>query len=260
MNGALSVVRPFVSALRPLVSRRRRVNQPAPPSLSVVMNFRTPSVFRALRGLAGAVVLAAGPVAWAGGLDSLEQFVKTTRTGKAAFTQVVTAPAKDGKAARSRTQSGTFEFQRPGKFRFAYAKPFEQTIVADGQTLWLYDVDLKQVTARKQEQVLGATPAAIVAAAPDLKALQKDFTLTEEPDQDGQQWIKAAPKVRDGQLQHIRVGFKPSAKGPELGTLEILDSFGQRSVLTFSGFDVNAEVPPSAFQFKPPAGVDVLRN
>lgn len=209
---------------------------------------------------AAAVLVLAASGAWAGGLDSLERFVKNTRSGKAAFTQVVTAPAKEGQPPRTKTQSGIFEFQRPGKFRFVYSKPFEQTLVADGQTLWLHDVDLNQVTARNQEQVLGSTPAAIVAAAPDLKALEKDFTLSEEGDKDGQQWLKAVPKSRDGQLQSIRVGFKSGAKGPELGTLEILDSFGQRSVLSFSNFEINAALPASHFQFKPPAGVDVLRN
>ena len=221
---------------------------------------RLPSPLR-LCLAAGALLLGlAAPMAWAGGLDSLAEFVKQTRSGKASFTQVVTAPGKQGQPGRSKTQSGTFEFQRPGKFRFTYAKPFEQTIVADGRTLWLYDVDLNQVTAREQEQVLGSTPAAIVAAAPDVSALEKDFSLTEEPDQDGQQWIKATPKSRDGQLQMIRVGFKPGAKGAELSTLDILDSFGQRSVLSFTGFEVNAAVPASRFTFAPPKGADVLRN
>ena len=76
--------------------------------------------------------------AWANGLDSLEQFVKTVNSGRADFTQVVTAPAKDGQAARSKTSTGTFEFSRPNRFRFIYKKPFEQSIVADGQTLWLH--------------------------------------------------------------------------------------------------------------------------
>ena len=217
-----------------------------------------------LSKLAAVAALTAGtflaPLAWAGGLESLEQFVKSARTGKAGFTQVVTSPAKEGQAPRTKTQSGTFEFQRPGKFRFNYTKPFEQTIVADGQTLWLYDVDLKQVTARQQEQVLGSTPAAIVAAAPDLTALKKDFDLSEEPAKDGQEWVKATPKSRDGQLNSILVGFRQGASGPELGTLEILDSVGQRSVLTFKDFEMNASLPANAFQFKPPEGVDVLKN
>lgn len=218
------------------------------------------TVFRHRLTAAAVVFGLAAPTAWAGGLDSLAQFVKDTRSGKANFTQVVTAPGKEGQPGRSKTQSGTFEFQRPGKFRFTYAKPFEQTIVADGQTLWLHDVDLNQVTSRKQEQVLGSTPAAIVAAAPNVTALEKDFTLAEEPDKDGQQWVKATPKSRDGQLQTIRVGFKPGSKGPELSTLDILDSFGQRSVLTFTGFEVNAAVPASQFVFTPPKGADVLKQ
>ena len=184
---------------------------------------------------------------------------KTVKSGRAEFSQVVTSPAKDGQAPRARTSSGTFEFLRPNRFRFVYRKPFEQSIVADGKTLWLYDVDLNQVTARQQASVLGATPAALVASAPDLRALQADFTLQAAPDKDGLQWVSATPKARDGQLQGVRAGFKAGDKGPELAALEILDSFGQRSVLSFSRFEVNAALPAEAFQFKPPAGADVIR-
>lgn len=207
---------------------------------------------------AGALALALP--AWAGGLQSLSAFIKDTRTGKAAFTQTVTTPGKEGQPARTRTQAGSFEFQRPGKFRFIYTRPFEQTIVADGKTLWLHDADLNQVTARAQEQVLGQTPAAIVAAASDLKALERDFTLSEEPASEGQEWVKAVPRASQGQLQSIRVGLRNGSKGPELGTLEILDSFGQRSVLQFTGFEVNAAIPASHFEFTPPKGADVLQQ
>ena len=197
---------------------------------------------------------------WADGLKSLEDFVKTVKTGRADFTQVVTAPPKDGQAARSKTSSGSFEFQRPSRFKFVYKKPFAQSIVADGQTLWLYDVDLNQVTARPQSQVLGSTPAALIAAAPDLRALQADFALQAAPDKDGLQWVTATPTSTHGQLQSVRIGFKPSDKGDELAVLEILDSFGQRSVLSFAGFQVNPSLPTDTFQFKPPAGADVLRQ
>jgi outer membrane lipoprotein carrier protein len=205
--------------------------------------------------LCGLLAVAAQAQA-AGALDSLEAFIKGTRSGRAEFTQVVTAPAKEGQAARSKTSSGTFEFQRPSRFRFAYKKPFEQTIVADGQTLWLHDVDLNQVTARKQAGVLGSTPAALIASAPDLRALQADFQLQAAPDKDGLQWAVATPKARDGQVQSVRIGFK----GNELSTLEILDSFGQRSVMTFTRFEVNPALSADAFQFKPPAGAAVVRQ
>ncbi|MDB5966320.1 MAG: outer rane lipoprotein carrier protein LolA [Polaromonas sp.] len=194
------------------------------------------------------------------GLDSLENFVKNTRSGRAAFTQVVTSPAKEGQAAKTKTSSGSFEFLRPNRFRFMYKKPFEQSIVSDGQTLWLHDLDLNQVTSRKLAQALNGTPAAVIAAAADLKGLQADFNLAPLPDKNGLQWVQATPKTKDGQLQSISVGLKPTDKGSELGALEILDSFGQRSVMTFSQFEVNPGLAPASFQFKPPAGADVIQQ
>ena len=179
-----------------------------------------------------------------------------TQAARADFTQVVTSPGKDGQAARQKTSSGQFEFQRPGRFRFDYKKPFEQTIVADGQTLWFYDVDLNQVTQRPQAQALGNTPAALLASAPDLRALRADFALESAPEREGLQWVLATPKSRDGQLQNVRVGLR----GDQLEVLEILDSFGQRSVIRFANLQANLLLPAATFQFKPPAGVDVLKQ
>lgn len=202
--------------------------------------------------------------AGATGLHSLEDFIKTTKSGRASFSQVVTSPSKDGQAPKIKTSTGSFEFLRPNRFKFIYKKPFEQSIVADGQTLWLYDVDLNQVTSRKLAQVLNGTPAAVIAAAADLKGLQADFTLRPLPEKAGLQWVEATPKTREGQLQSIRVGFKAvenqGQKGTELAILEILDSFGQKSVMTFSQFEINPALSPADFQFKPPAGADVIRQ
>ena len=196
------------------------------------------------------------------GLNSLEAFVKTVKTGKADFSQVVTSPAKDGQAPRVKTSSGQFEFARPSRFRFNYTKPFEQTIVADGQTLWLYDADLNQVTQRQQASVLGSTPAALIASAADVQALKADFVLADAPDKDGLQWVTATPKAKDGQLQSVRVGFSASTDGQNstLAVLEILDSFGQRSVLSFKQFQTNPVLPAAAFSFKPLAGADVIKQ
>ena len=194
--------------------------------------------------------------AHASGLDALETFVKTAKTGRAEFTQVVTGPAKDGQAARSKTSSGTFEFARPNRFRFVYKKPFEQVIVADGQTLWMHDVDLNQVTSRKQAAVLGSTPAALIASAPDLATLRKDFNLEAAGEKDGVQWVQATPKAKEGQLHSMKVGFR----GSDLTALEIQDSFGQRSVLTFTKMEMNAAVSPETFHFKPPPNTDVSRQ
>ena len=211
--------------------------------------------------LSWAAAMVGLPAAWAqsDGQALLGQFLQQVRSGRAQFTQVVSAPPRAGQPPRSRTSSGTLEFQRPGRFRFVYRKPFEQTLVADGQTLWLHDVDLNQVTARKQTQALGSTPLGLILSATDLSGLQAAFQLQAEPARDGLQWVRATPKASDGQFQHALAGLRQGDKGPELAVLEVLDSLGQRSVLTFSGFEVNAAIRPEVFHFQAPAGVDVIR-
>jgi len=224
--------------------------------------FKTSHFSKVLLALVFAIISVAACAQEQGatGLKDLENFVKNTRSGRAVFTQVVTSPAKDGQIPKTKTSSGSFEFLRPNRFKFLYKKPFEQSIVSDGQTLWLHDVDLNQVTARKLAQVLSGTPAAVIAAAADLKGLQADFTLTSLAEKGGLQWVLAVPKTKEGQLQSITVGFNATDKGTELAALEILDSFGQRSVMTFSQFEVNPALTIGNFQFKPPAGADVSRQ
>jgi outer membrane lipoprotein carrier protein len=202
---------------------------------------------------------ACGTLAHADGVDLLAQFMKQARSGRAQFTQVVTSPSRPGQVPRAKTSSGSFEFQRPGKFRFDYRKPFVQTMVADGQTLWLHDVDLNQVTARPQSQVLGSTPAALLTSASDLQALKKDFQFTPEPDRDGLQWVRATPQSPDGPIRSVMVGLRAAATGPELAVLDVQDSLGQRSVLSFAAFEGNPSLSGSTFVFKAPAGADVIR-
>lgn len=206
--------------------------------------------------MATAVLAGISTWAQADGLQSLEQFMKNAQAGQAQFTQTVTSPGREGEAPRVKTSSGSFAFQRPGKFKFVYQKPFEQTIVANGQTLSLYDVDLNQVTQRQQSKALGQTPAALLASAASLSALKAEFELSNAPETDGQQWVQAIPKSKDGQLKSVRVGFK----GDALQTLEIEDGFGQRSVVRFDNFSTSSSLPASTFEFKAPAGADVLRQ
>ena len=195
--------------------------------------------------------------AQADGLQDLDTFLREVKSAQASFTQVVTSPKRTGETvARSKTSSGRFEFLRPGRFRFEYTKPFPQTIVADGQTLWLYDADLNQVTARAQKDALGSTPAALIASGTDLKALGEVFDLKAAPAADGLEWAEARPKAKDGQLQSVRVGLR----GEQLAVLEILDGFGQRSSIRFDNLQANPQLPAATFQFKPPAGADVLKQ
>lgn len=196
----------------------------------------------------------AAPV-WADGLASLEAFVRQAKAGTAQFTQTVTSPAKAGQAPRVQTSSGSFSFQRPGQFKFVYLQPFAQTIVADGQTLWLYDEDLDQVTRRKQGDALAGTPAALLTSVQNMAALRKDFDLAAQADAEGLQWVQATPKNQDGQIASLRVGFTPAGG---LAALQIQDSFGQQSVLRFTQLEVHPQLPADSFHFQTPAGVSVL--
>ena len=235
------------------------MNKNTVQSLSKVSAF----VNRAMRGVGSGLAIAAlsAGVASASSLDTLESFLKSTKSGRADFTQVVTSPAKAGQTTvRSKTSTGQFSFVRPTRFRFDYVKPFPQVIVADGQTLWLYDADLEQVTARKQAHALGSTPAALVATAVDLSTLQKEFSLEAQTDTDGLQWVQATPKNRESTIQSVRIGLRADGAQVSLGKLEIFDAMGQRSVLSFERFEVNpANLGAAQFNFVTPKGVSVIR-
>jgi len=200
------------------------------------------------RLIAAALIACASLAAKADSVDTLKEFVRDVKTGRAQFTQTVTSP--DGK--KNKTSSGSFEFSRPNRFRFAYAKPFEQTIVGDGHKVWIYDADLNQASSRKIGAALGATPAALLAGG----SLEKDFELAALPAKDGLEWAQATPKAKDGAFKSVQVGFR----GKELGAIEIIDAFGQRSLLQFKQFTPGVTIAPETFTFTPPAGADVIEQ
>lgn len=202
-----------------------------------------------------AFALLGGGLAHADGLETLTRFMSQTKSGRAEFTQTVTEPARAGQTARTKASAGTFEFLRPNRFRFEYRRPFEQSIVADGEMLWLFDKDLNQVTARNLKDALAGTPAAVITSAEDLRTLQTQFDLRSDGERDGLQWLAARPLAKDGPLQVIKVGFK----GDNLAALDILDSFGQRSLIQFGRFQANPGLKAGDFQFKAPPGATVSR-
>jgi outer membrane lipoprotein carrier protein len=185
--------------------------------------------------------------AHAGGLDQLHAFVEGTKSGRTTFTQEVTGKAAKG----AKSSSGVFSFQRPGKFRWAYEKPFEQLIVGDGAKLWIYDRDLNQVIVRKLENALGASPAALLAGD---NALEKNFVLSDAGSSNGIDMVEAKPKSAETGFEHVRIGFKDNLPR----SMELKDSFGNVTTLTFVNFQRNPPVDAAQFAFVPPKGADVV--
>lgn len=189
-------------------------------------------------------------VAHAGGIDKLKEFVAATRSAQADFTQVVL----DQNGKRIQSASGVMQFQRPGKFRWTYQKPYEQIIVGDGEKFWLYDVDLNQVTVRKLDAALGSSPAALLSGSNEI---ERDFTLKESGSQDGLDWLQAISKTQDSNFEKILMAFNAQA---ELVIMELNDAFGHKTVLRFSDLKRNPQLSSSQFKFVPPEGADVLSD
>jgi len=208
---------------------------------------------RAARGLAAglALLLIAAAGARADAVERMREFARDVKGGEAAFTQTVTSA--DG--SRRKVSTGTFSFLRPDRFRFAYQKPFEQLIVSDGQKVWIHDPDLNQASSRPLAKALGQTPAALLAGG----SPEQDFQLANEGLRDGLEWVKATPRLKEGAtFQAVRVAFR----GKELAAVEIVDNFGQRSLLQFSGWASSGPALPPAerFRFVPPAGAEVVEQ
>jgi outer membrane lipoprotein carrier protein len=186
-------------------------------------------------------------VAGAAGVDALKAFLGQTQTLKARFAQMVLD--KNLKALQQ--AQGVMQFSRPGKFRWDYTKPYEQTIVGDGSRLWIYDKDLNQVTVRKLDRALGASPAALLAGSNEL---ERDYTLSNLGMDKGLDWLEALPKSRDTVFERVRMGFGKSG----LEVMELRDQFGQVTVITFADVERNPRIPADVFRFTPPPGADVI--
>ncbi len=185
--------------------------------------------------------------AQAAALDTLRAFNADVRSASAQFTQVVV----DQSGRRVQEGAGTLVLSRPGKFRWTYDRPYRQLIVGDGQRVWIYDEDLNQVTVRKIDQALGATPAALLSGAQDI---EKAFVLTDGGASGGLEWLGARPIAGDSPFTDMRIGFE----GTLPVQIELVDNFGQRTTIRLSGFEKNPSLPPDLFRFTPPPGADVV--
>lgn len=185
----------------------------------------------------------------AASIEMLKGLLQQTTSGKARFAQIVV----DKNLKELQKATGTMQFVRPGRFRWEYDKPYEQTIVGDGARLWIYDKDLNQVTVRKLDKALGGSPAALLAGSNEI---EKVYTLTNLGPQEGLDWLEAVPKSKDNTFERIRLGFSQAG----LEAMELRDQFAQTTVIKFAGVERNPKIAPEVFRFTPPKGADVITD
>jgi len=191
-------------------------------------------------------------------LDQLHAFLNGTTSSRGDFTQQSPGPRAQTASGTSTTgkplvSHGSFEFQRPGRFRWTYSAPYEQLIVSDGKSLYLFDKDLNQVTKKKLAGALPASPASILFGSNDF---EHDFSVADDGTKDGIEWIRATPNGKDSLFERIRIGFQNGLPA----AMQLRDSFGQSTELSFEHVQRNPVLTPERFTFTAPAGVDVLED
>ena len=185
----------------------------------------------------------------ADGYERLDRFFEKVTTFRASFIQVVL----DENLLALEETSGLLWIARPGRFRWDYESVHRQSIVADGEVLWLYDVELEQVTRRAQESAIGQTPAVLLSGG---QQYRKDYNVTILGRQGAVNWISLVPKFSDGSFAEIQLGFE----GETLRLIQLLDELNQITRVTLANVVENEPISDSVFRFIPPTGVDVISD
>ncbi len=195
---------------------------------------------------ATAAALAPAP-AFADARDLLERFYDEVATFSADFEQAVL----DENLNRIEESAGRMWIARPGKFRWDYEPPLEQQIVSDGERVWVYDVELEQVTVQRLDAAVGRTPAILLAGRGELD----ENYLIEDRGLHGQvEWVALIPRDDEGNFSEIQLGFEDGS----LRLLQLADQLGQITRIVFSNNEVNPTLMATTFDFTPPPGVDVI--
>lgn len=183
----------------------------------------------------------------AAGLDRLKQYFQNTQSMQADIHQTVF----NKQGHKTQEVNGRMQLQKPNRFRWEYVKPYAQSIVGDGEKVWMLDADLNQVTVRSMGKVAGSSPAAMLSGG---KEMEKIFTLQEGDNKNGLEWAIAIPKEAETGFDRVALGFR----GDVLSEMELHDSFGNLTVIQFSNVQRNPKISADSFKFKAPANADVL--
>lgn len=179
--------------------------------------------------------------------DALSSFLDKLDSLQSRFTQ--TLVDENGQALE--TSTGILYLEQPGKFHWAYKLPYEQKIISDGESLWVYDVDLEQVTIRTMDDTLEQTPAGIIIGGTDINEF---FVQNSIGAIEGYDWIELTPRDPETQYQFIKLGFVEN----NLGMMIIDDNLGQTTRIDFEQVERNTQLDPALFSLTLPDNVDVI--
>lgn len=202
-----------------------------------------------LRRILPGVLLAAFcvPVQASPGLDALKHFLEEIQTFEASFGQEVLDESMESLDAGR----GRVWIKRPGRFRWSYDPPDAQEIVGDGELVWVYDVELEQVTVRNQREALGTTPTLLLAGGEEMV---QNYTIIDIGTQGRFDWVNLVPLDEDSSFTEVRIGFEDN----RLRLMELIDTLGQRTRMSFVDLKENRPIDDRTFDFLPPDGVDVI--
>ncbi len=192
------------------------------------------------------IALLAMPVAADDPAARLRQALKNMDNISAEFKQTLRDEDKQVVAQ----SFGTLAMQRPGKFAWIYTQPFEQRIIADGKELWIYDVELDQVTVKPMDSGLSSAPIMILMKQADVG---DQFEINEVGQRKFLYWIELVPRAGDLEYTHIYLGIEDE----RVRAMELRDRFGQSTQIVFDNLRVGVIHNPETFRFEPPPGVDV---
>ena len=181
------------------------------------------------------------------GKEYLDHFLTQSKTMSADFMQ--TLRSDDNEVLQE--SKGHFYLSRPGRFRWNYDQPYEQQIVCDGENVWVYDVDLQQVTVQKQAVSVKNTPMALMQGK--LK-LEQAYNVSELDHRDGVYRLKLSSKVDDVDFAELVVGVDKQG----LRFMQLRDQFEQTTDIVFGDLELNKTLSDDLFEFTPPEGVDVF--
>jgi len=173
--------------------------------------------------------------------------VKSLQTMEADFEQTT----RDGMGRVLQQMTGRLVVAKPGKMRWSTNEPFEQLVVSDGEMVWIYDMDLEQVTLRDMDQRVQETPALLLTG--EATDVEKSFLIDEEKTS-SDHVFQLVPKDPSQLFESLEFHYR----GKQISRMMIFDAAGQITEIAFSNARINHDIDSQAFVFDVPEGVDVI--